>query len=193
MPIRTRTLAALAIAALMSTACSGGDGRAEPGTDDAVNADAPAQAGGAPDVRADFSAADLAAYERGIAREVEAVKAAGAAGDTASTPESRAAVRQSAEEDATIPEGAKAAGLAEARYRDIRATVHETLKMLSFQGKIDGPMRYDTTRADAGMKAKLARDPMADLPAGSAAALRARLDAIVPVWSSYVRMTAVGG
>lgn len=192
MPIRALTLA-LALAALTATACGGGEGASDTAVANTAGAGAPAPDAGEPNARAEFGVTDLEAYERGIAREVEAVTAARQAGDTASTPESRAALWSAAEETATIPEGATASGLPEARYRDIRATVHETLKMLSFQRKIDGPMRYDTTRADAAMKARLARDVVADLPPGSAAALRARMDAIVPVWSNYVRLTSVGG
>lgn len=187
-----RTAILLAVTAL-TAACSGsGDGA----PDSAAEQDAPAGAvtsGAQANTLVDFTASDLEAYERGIARETELVRASQQPPAGESTPESRAAARRAGEEDATIPEGARAAGLDESRYRAVRHTVHETLKMLSFQRKIDGPMRYDTARADAEMKARLARDPIADLPSGAAEALRARLDRVVPVWSSYIRLTAVGG
>lgn len=189
MPTLSRTLVHLAVMAL-AAACSG-DGASESSSERGAPA---AGAGNAQsDEPADFTAAELEAYERGIARETELVRASQESPPAGSTPESRAAARRAGEEDATIPEGARAAGLDEARYRAVRRTVHETLKMLSFQRKIDGPMQYDTARADAAMKARLARDPIADLPSGAADVLRARLDRVVPLWSSYVRLTAVGG
>lgn len=183
---------ALAAALILCTAaCADSDDRsADAGTtiDEAAGA-APAES----ETPAAFSEADLDAYERGMTAEIEAIRTARAAADTASTPESRAALMQAQWEDATIPAGARAAGLDESRYRDVRRTVHETLKMLDFQGKIDGPLSYDTARADAAMRARLARDPIGDLPPGSAAALRARLDRLAAQWGEYIEMTAVAG
>jgi hypothetical protein len=43
------------------------------------------------------------------------------------------------------------------------------------------------------MKRRLATDPLADLSPESAAALRARMDRLVPLWIEYVTLTAVGG
>lgn len=191
MPTHPRT-AILAAVMSLAVACAGGDDRSSDSAA-AQGVSSAAGAGGESDAPVNFTAAELEAYERGIARETELVRASQQPPAEGSTPESRAAARRAGEEDATIPEGARAAGLDESRYRAVRGTVHETLKMLSFQRKIDGPMRYDTSRADAEMKARLARDPIADLPAGAAEALRARLDQVVPLWSSYVRLTAVGG
>ena len=192
MPNDIRTAVLLTITAL-AAACSGGsDGASDSAPAQAASSGA-AQRGAQANGPVDFTAADLEAYERGIARETELVRMSQQSPPAGSTPESRAEARRAGEEEATIPEGARAAGLDESRYRGIRNTVHETLKMLSFQRKIDGPMRYDTARADAEMKARLARDPIADLPAGAAEVLRARLDRVVPLWSSYVELTAVGG
>ena len=140
-----------------------------------------------------FTAADLEAYERGLAREVELVRAAQERQRTATTPQARGEAMQAQWEDATIPEGAKNAGLPVERYRSVRQTVNRTLQTLDFQGKIDGPMSLDTSRATPEMRRMLASDPLAELPAESAAALRARLDRIVKLWGGYVEMTAVGG
>lgn len=188
--LRLRTLPALtfALAVAAVAACGGGgddSGDAAPG---ASSQALPADAGGA----AAFNAEDLAAYERGLARELELVKAARAAADTASTPESRGAAMTAQFETSTIPEGAEASGLGE-RYASIRETVHTTMRTLDMQGRIDGPVSIDTARASAETKAKLARDPIADLPPDAAAALRARLDAVAAQWAEYVRLTAVGG
>jgi hypothetical protein len=193
-PIHRSVIAAAVI--LCTAACTDrSDDSADVGTaaDDAA-ATAPAGAASPEsDAPAVFSEADLDAYERGMTAEIAALHAARAASDTASTAEIRAALMQVQWGDGTIAEGARAAGLDESRYRDIRRTVHETLKMLDFQGKIDGPMSYDTSRADDAMRARLARDPIADLPAASAVALRARLDRLAAQWGEYVEMTAVAG
>ena len=43
------------------------------------------------------------------------------------------------------------------------------------------------------MKKRLAGDPLGELPAASAAALRARLDALSRVWIEYMNLVAVNG
>ncbi|HEY0590556.1 MAG TPA: hypothetical protein VGF40_02220, partial [Thermoanaerobaculia bacterium] len=71
--------------------------------------------------------------------------------------------------------------------------VHEIFRTLDFQGKIDGPMSMDMSQASEEMKAKLAKDPFDALTPSAAAALRARMDRLVPLWIEYVKMTAVAG
>jgi hypothetical protein len=93
----------------------------------------------------------------------------------------------------TIAQGAEAAGLPVERYRSIRQTVVETFRTLDFQGKIDGPLSMDLSRADDATKQRLARDPFEALTPPSAAALRAHMDRLVPVWIEYVNLTAVAG
>lgn len=188
MRLRPRTL--LTCALVVAVACGGGDDAAA----DSAPPDgaAPQGAPESPAPASDFSAEDLAAYERGLAREIELVTAAKAAADTASTPASRGAAMQAQFETSTIPEGAKASGLGD-RYEPIREVVHTTLRTLDMQGTIDGPVSIDTSRASPETKARLAKDPMAELPANAAAALRARLDAIAAQWAEYTRLTAVGG
>jgi hypothetical protein len=46
--------------------------------------------------------------------------------------------------------------------------------------------------ADAATR-RLARDTFDDLSSESAAALRARMDRLVPVWIEYISLTAVAG
>ncbi|HEU5173688.1 MAG TPA: hypothetical protein VFT96_02965 [Gemmatimonadaceae bacterium] len=188
MRLRPRTL--LTCALVVVAACGGGGDASSEST--SADGAAPQGAPGSAGAVADFTAEDLAAYERGLAREIELVKAAQAASFTASTPEARGAAMQAQFETATMPEGAKVSGLGE-RYEGIREVVHTTLRTLDMQGKIDGPVSIDTARASAETKARLAKDPMAELPAGAAAALRARLDVIAAQWAEYTRLTAVGG
>jgi hypothetical protein len=145
------------------------------------------------DEAAELSAADLDAYAKGLAREIELVRAAQERGRTATTPEARGEAQQAQWEDATIPEGAKAAGLAADRYAAVRATVHRTFRWLDFQGKIDGPMQLDTIAATPDMKAQLRRDPLEELTPASRAALQGKMDALVPRWIEYVKLTAVAG
>ncbi|MCA1734219.1 MAG: hypothetical protein LC732_11520, partial [Acidobacteria bacterium] len=96
-------------------------------------------------------------------------------------------------EDQSIPAAARAAGVSEERYRYTRRAVHEVFRTLDFQGKIDGPMQMDMSRASEDTKARLAKDPFDALTPTAAAALRARMDRLVPVWIQYVNMTAVAG
>jgi len=96
-------------------------------------------------------------------------------------------------EEVTAPAGAKAAGMSEARYGEVRAAVDGVFTTLDFQEKIDGPLSIDLDRASATMKARVSRDAFADLPPQSAAALRARMDRLVPLWIEYKKMVAVAG
>ena len=187
--------AAVAAFAITIVACSG-DSRpadqpaAEP-TPSSVSGTEPAAAGA--EQAAELSPADLDAYAKGLAKETELVRAAQERGRTATTPEERGAAQQAQWEDATIPEGAKAAGLPIDRYRAVRATVHRTFQWLDFQGKIDGPMQLDTAHAAPDMKARLARDPFDELTPPSRAALQGMMDRLVPAWIEYVKLTAVAG
>lgn len=191
MRLRPRTFLTCALVVVVAACGGGGDASSESApAEGATPQGAPGSASAG--AGSDFTAADLAAYERGLAREIELVKAAQAAMATASTPEARGAAMQAQFETATVPEGAKASGLGE-RYEPIREVVHTTLRTLDMQGKIDGPVSIDTARASAETKARLAKDPMAELPAGAAAALGARLDAIAAQWAEYTRLTAVAG
>lgn len=54
-------------------------------------------------------------------------------------------------------------------------------------------MSIDLSRVNDEMKAKLAKDPFDALTPAAAALLRARMDRLVPLWTDYVRMTAVAG
>ena len=137
--------------------------------------------------------ADLAALQRGVQKEIDAVRAAREQSASAKTAQARGEAIQAAFETATIPLGAAAAGLPVERYRAVREIVFEVLQTLDFQGKIDGPLSMDLSRADAATKERLSRDAYTGLPEASAAALRARINEIVPVWIRYVTLTAVAG
>ena len=135
----------------------------------------------------------LNAYERGLKKEIEAVRAAQQKSGTATTAQERGEAIQASFEEATIPQGAAAAGLPVEQYREVRETVNGIFRTLDFQGQIDGPLSMDLSRADAATKERLGRDPFADLSSESAAALRAQMDRLVPVWIEYVTLTAVAG
>lgn len=135
----------------------------------------------------------LSAYERGLKRETEAVRAAQQRSSAAKTSQERGEAIQASFEHATIPQGAEAAGLPVEEYRQLRETISGIFQTLDFQGKIDGPLSMDLSRADAATKERLARDPFEDLSSQSAATLRGRMDQLVPVWIEYVTLTAVAG
>lgn len=142
----------------------------------------------------DLTADSLNAFERGLKKEIEAVRAAQERSrGAAMSAEERGAAIQATFETATIPQGAAAAGLPVAQYRELRKTIHEILRTLDVQDKIEGPLSMDLSRADEATRQRLARDPLADLPPASAAALRAHMDRLVPIWIEYVRLTAVAG
>jgi hypothetical protein len=140
-----------------------------------------------------FTAGDVAALEKGLAREADMVRAARERGNNATTPEERGKAAQDEWEDQTIPAGAQAAGLSVERYREVRETVTHVLETLDFQGKIDGPLEIDVEHAAAEMKQRLAVDPFTQLATASVVALRARMGTIVPVWVHYMQLTALNG
>jgi hypothetical protein len=140
-----------------------------------------------------ITAADLDAFEKGIARETELVREASDKARNAKTAQERGEAIQAGFETNTMVAAAPATGLSVERYKAVRETLGTLLTTLDFQGKIDGPQSLDTTRADAAMKARLASDPYAAIDPAGAAELKARLSRIVPLWVSYVNLTAVGG
>ena len=179
--------------AFMIGACRG-EPRAT--TSDSSGNVAPSVATGAattPDAPFAFTDADLDAYEKGMRKEIELVHAAKARGDSAKTPEERGAASQAAFESSTAPAAAQAVGAPVDRYQATRRTVNRVFETLDFQGKIPGPMEIDTARASPDMKKRLAGDPLDELPAASAAALRARLDALSRVWIEYMNLVALNG
>ena len=141
----------------------------------------------------EFTEADLEKFERGLHREIEAVKAARAKAASATTASERSLAMQAEWDTATIPLGAEASGLSEARYRGVREGVDRVLTTLDFQNKIDGPLSLDLERADAAMKARVSGDAFAGLSPQTATALRARMDRLVPIWSEYKALVAVAG
>jgi hypothetical protein len=158
---------------------------------------APPPAQAAPSAASDapfaFTASDLDAYERGMRKEIELVKAARARESAAKTPEERGAAIQAGWETATVPEAARAIGADPDRYAKTRRTVGRVLETLDFQGKIPGPMEMNMELATPEMKRRLESDPFAELDPSSAAALKARMDRLVPIWIEYTELTAVSG
>lgn len=190
--------AAVAVLSLCLSGCSRSEAEVEAAGQTAADAtragstDAPASAESATGP-IDFSEADLDVYERAFAKEVEIVRAAGERARNATTPAERGEAMQAQWDDQSIPAAAQAAGVSEERYRHTREAVHDVFQTLDFQGKIDGPMSIDLSQVSGEMKAKLEKDPFDALTPAAAAALRARMDRLVPAWIEYVQMTAVAG
>jgi hypothetical protein len=182
-----------AVTRALAAGCGGGGGGASDASDTATAeaaAPAAAQTSSAPLA---VTAADLDVYERGLRREIEVVRAAQERARAATTPAERAAAAQAQWADQTMPEGARSAGVPPERYREIREAVDGVLQTLDFQGKIDGPLTLDTTRVSPEMRERLRGDPLAALPPASAAAVRARLPRLAPIWAQYKELTAVAG
>lgn len=136
---------------------------------------------------------DLDAYQKGLTKEIALARAAQERGRNAKTSEERAKAAEDEWEAQTIPGGAEASGLPLDRYRDVRKTVNKVFETLDFQGKIDGPLDIDVEHASADMKARLSGDPFSELAPASAAALRAKMSKLIPVWVEYMKLTAVNG
>jgi len=186
--MNSRAITSAIVLALLGGACnSKPDGTADP------SATAASQRENRPAAQASFTDTDLDKLERGLRKEIEAVKAAQVKASSATTPEARGEAIQAQWDTATIPQGAEASGLSADRYREIREAVDSVFTTLDFQGKIDGPLSIDLERADAATKARVSGDAFAPLPAGSASALRTRMDRLVPIWSEYKNLVAVGG
>ena len=168
---------------LIVSGCGGGDGNGAREAGDSTTR--PAQYA--------FTQDELVAFERGFRTEIDAVRQARQAAAAAQDAQARGRALQAQWESATATQGAAAAGLDEQRYREVRTAVLDVLRTLDFQGKIEGPLSMDLSRADEATKAKLAGDAFAALPSDSAAALRARLDHLVPLWAEYMTLTAVSG
>ena len=183
----TKCAAALTTVMLFSVACGSDSPNEEASSRDS------APVGQSESASVAFTEADLDKFERGLRKEIDAVKAAQQKAASASTAQERGEAMQAQRETATIPLGAEASGLSEARYREVRDGVNRVLTTLDFQGKIDGPLSIDLERADAQTKARVSGDAFADLPAEAATALRARMDRLVPIWSEYMTLVAVAG
>ena len=172
-------------------ACGGNDAR-EGGPWTAA-ASASASDAAAPGGAVAITPADVEMYERGLQKEIELVRAAQARASSAATPAARSEAMQAQWKEQTMPEAARAIGADPARYAKVRERLHEVLQTLDFQGKIDGPMELDTARATPEMRARLASDPVAELPPAVAEAFNVMLDRLAPLFAQYVRLTAVGG
>ena len=183
----TRTWMAAALTVVLFAVGCGGDGP----NDEAARESAPAAQDES--TQSGFTEADLDKFERGLRKEIDAVKAAQEKAASAATAQERGEAIQAQWETATMPLGAEASGLSESRYREIREGVNRVFTTLDFQDKIDGPLSIDLERADPQTKARVGGDAFADLPPEAATALRARMDRLVPVWSEYMKLVAVAG
>lgn len=185
----------IVLLALVIAACGGGDAgssdtaAAPPAADAAVNANADPTA----NASAAVTPADVEPFERGLRKEIEAVRAARARQASATTPAERGAAMQAQFETATAAEGAKAAGMDEARYGQVRQAMVQLLRTLDMQGKIEGPVSLDTTRVSPEQRRVLTDDPYAALAPATADAVRARLASLAAAWKEYIELTAVGG
>ena len=140
-----------------------------------------------------LTAADIDAFEKGIARETQLVREAQQRASSAATPQERGEASQAAFETTTIPAAAPVTGLSAERYKLVRETIATIMTTLDFKGEIDGPQSIDTARAGAEMKARVAGDAYAPIDAQGAALLKSRLNTIAPLWIEYINLTVVGG
>lgn len=191
-----RTIGGLLLVAIL-TACSGGDkegATADTSSQEATETEPAINGASAgPTGPITLSAADFDGFEKGIAREAQLVREATATASSAATPQERGAAIQAGFEQNTMDAAASVTGLSAERYKLVRETLSRILTTLDFQGKIEGPQSLDTSRADAAAKERLRSDPYLELDAASAEELKSRMSRIVPLWISYVSLTALNG
>jgi len=191
--VRVRGASSLAcLAALLLAACGPGGERTT-----SARADQPfptAAPGGHPsDASFAFTASDLDALEKGLAKETELVLDAREREKSARVPDERAAAVRDQWKTSTAPKAAAAIGADPARYLATRRAVDRVLETLDLQGKIRGRGKANPEPAAAEPKARLESDPFSDLPPASAEALKSHLDRIVPLWIRYTTLTAANG
>lgn len=178
-------------------ACGGGDSKTEAAAEDTSLSEGPAsEAAGAAILPGEagpitLSAADFDAFEKGIARETQLVRAASERAVNAATPQERGEAIQAGFEQKTMAAAAPATGLSVERYKLVRETLSSLLTTLDMQGKIAGPQSVDSSRADPTTIARLQSDPYSALDSASAAELKSRMSRIVPLWIAYVNLTAL--
>jgi hypothetical protein len=188
---------ALAACGVVVVACSSSDKQGSAsGSDTGVattDASTASSNTNAPSGPLTLTVADLDGFEKGIARETELVREASDRASKAKTAQERGEAIQAGFETSTMAAAAPVTGLSPERYKLVRETLSTLLTTLDFQGKIDGPQSYDISRADSAMKVRLQSDPYAALDPAGAAELKSRMSRIVPLWVSYINLTAVAG
>ena len=135
---RRRCVAALTMT-LFGVACGG-----NAPTEEASRESTPAAADDSAPMT--FTEADLDKFERGLRKEIDAVRAAQQKAASASTAQERGEAMQAQWETATIPLGAEASGLAEPRYREVREGVNRVFTM------VPSGLKAPTTRASGSRK-----------------------------------------
>lgn len=170
----------LASALLLTAIACSGDAGSDAG-DSASRSDAAATGAAA----VELNDANLEALERGLQKEIEIIRRPGRAG-------SHYGVSLQAR-DPEAQEVAEAAGMSVLEYRELHDAVERVLTTLNLQGKIGPPRSVDLEKASDEFRARYESDPYAELPSGSADALRRWEERLAKVWGEIVSQTAVAG
>ena len=126
----TLLLTALFLAACGGDAPDGGTPESEPQAE--APADASAGSTGASDQAASpVTVADIGRWERGMAAELAAVRESGEKLKSAKSGEDTLSALMGVQEMATIPAGARAAGLDEERYKTVRSNLSAAVAYLT--------------------------------------------------------------
>ena len=159
---------AAVLVALLAACGGGGDGEADTAamadtSSSASAAEAPAAGASASAVDAPLTASDLDAYEKGVAREVEVIEAAGKDLAAAKSATDTMSALGKAMEHETKSAGAQAAGIPIDRYRHITTTVDGWLGGAS----MDEPLKKQLDESETSI---------ASLPADQQAAMKTNLE-----------------
>jgi hypothetical protein len=136
----------------------------------------PAPPASAEAASAPLTTADIDRWERGLAGELEAVRAAAARLKTATSGEDTLSAMMGVQEASTIPAGAKAAGVDLERYKVIRSNLSAAASYLAPQlGGVDTTMLSPEQRAEMKRMNETQLKQLEDaVPAGVVEALRPR-------------------
>lgn len=149
---RARRLVALSLLAV-TAACGGGDGDEADSlaAEETAAADTAAAAAAAPAAEAELGAADIDAYERGLAAEVEVLREVVDRRAKARTGEDTLSVMMAATEMQSVPAAAERAGLDVDRYRRLENAFGPVLS-----ARVMNPtLRAQTAQADTSQLAQL--------------------------------------
>jgi hypothetical protein len=131
--------------------------------------------------------------EARLRKEIEAFKAAQQRATSARTAQERGEAIQAQWETATIGSGAKASGLSQRRYREVRDLVNRVLATLDSKARSTARYRLIWSEPTLQRRRGASGEAFVELPPETAMALRARMDPLVPLWSEYKKRVAVAG
>ena len=174
----------MALFLVAGAGCTGGNEQGEPAHAVTTKVSSAKAKAGSSRISLELTGELLDAYGRGLHKELEILLRPGRGSHYGVT------ISKYSDEAREVVE---AAGLSLEVFSAVQERVDRAFNTLNFQGRIGPPRRMDPERASPEWKKRLAGDPFDELSPASAAALRSRMDQLVPAWSRIVELTAQSG